>query len=158
MTIDRDDHDLIRFVEAQCDVYDQALAEIQRGKKRSHWMWFIFPQLDGLASSSMSKRYSIKSLAEAKAYLDHPLLGPRLLACAEAMLSFPGCSATEILGYPDDLKLRSCATLFAAVSPQGSVFERILASFYRGEPDARTQQLLGESHRPASDQRADGAD
>jgi uncharacterized protein (DUF1810 family) len=106
-------------------------------------MWYIFPQLDGLAFSAISKHYAIKSLAEAKAYLDHPLLGPRLLECAEAAVRLEGRSATEIFGSPDDLKLRSCATLFSRVSPRDSVFERLLAKYYPGEPDGRTLQLLG---------------
>jgi uncharacterized protein (DUF1810 family) len=106
-------------------------------------MWYIFPQLDGLAFSSTSKHYSIKSIAEAKAYLDHPLLGPRLLECAHAVVRVEGRSATEIFGAPDDLKLRSCATLFACVSPQDSVFDRLLTKYYGGERDGSTLQLLG---------------
>ena len=113
-------YNLSRFVRAQEPAYAHALSEIKGGRKRSHWMWYIFPQVDGLAFSATSKRYAIKSVAEAKAYLDHPVLGPRLLACAEAVLGVEGRSATEIFGSPDDLKLRSCATLFACVSPSGS--------------------------------------
>jgi uncharacterized protein (DUF1810 family) len=138
-----DPYNLTRFVRAQDHAYAQALSEIRNGRKRTHWMWYIFPQLDGLAFSSTSKYYSIKSVAEAKAYLDHPLLGPRLLECAEAVLRVEGRSATEIFGSPDDLKLRSCATLFSRVSPRDSVFERLLAKYYPGEPDGRTLQLLG---------------
>src|SRR5438067_873938 len=138
-----DPHDLGRFVEAQADDYEQALAEIRSGRKRSHWMWYIFPQLDGLAFSSTSKYYAIKNLEEARSYLDHPLLGPRLLECAEAVISIAGRSATEIFGSPDDLKLRSCATLFACVSPPGSVFDRLLGKYYQGRRDDRTLQLLG---------------
>src|SRR5579872_5863827 len=111
-----DPHDLNRFVQAQTGVYDRALAEIRSGKKRSHWMWFIFPQFDGLGFSSTSKHYAIKSIAEAKAYLSHPVLGPRLVECAEAALSVQGRTAHEIFGSPDDMKLRSCATLFANVA------------------------------------------
>jgi uncharacterized protein (DUF1810 family) len=121
-----DPHNLSRFVQAQEDAYKQALSEMRSGKKRTHWMWFIFPQLDGLAFSSTSKRYSIKSVEEAKAYLAHPLLGPRLLECAEAVLHIEGRSATEIFGSPDDLKLQSCATLFACVLPPCSVFVCLL--------------------------------
>jgi uncharacterized protein (DUF1810 family) len=138
-----DPHDLSRFLRAQEADYAQALSELTAGRKQSHWMWYVFPQLDGLAASSTSKYYSIKSAIEAKAYLDHPVLGPRLLECAEAILQVKGRSATEILGSPDDLKLRSCATLFACVSPQGSVFDRLLDKYYRRERDDRTLRLLG---------------
>jgi uncharacterized protein (DUF1810 family) len=137
-----DPFDLNRFVEAQEDDYDRALAEIRAGRKRSHWMWYVFPQYDGLGYSPTSRRYAIKSLAEAEAYLRHPVLGPRVMVCAEAALAVEGLSATEIFGSPDDLKLRSCATLFARVSPPGSVFERLLDKFYQGRPDDRTLRLL----------------
>ena len=137
-----DPHDLSRFVRAQEDDYDLALAEITNGAKRSHWMWYIFPQLDGLGFSATAKRYSIKSLEEAKAYLSHPVLGPRLRECAEAALRVEGRSATEIFGSPDDLKLRSCATLFACALPPGSVFERLIAKYYAGARDGKTLQLL----------------
>ena len=138
-----DPYDLSRFVHAQADAFERALPERQRGQKRTHWMWHIFPQVDGLAFSSISKHYSIKSVAEAKAYLDHPILGSRLLECAEAVVRVEGRSAAEIFGAPDDLKLRSCATLFACVSPRGSVFDRLLTKYYRGERDGKTLQLLG---------------
>jgi uncharacterized protein (DUF1810 family) len=139
-----DPHDLNRFVEAQEGIYDQALAEIRAGRKRSHWMWFIFPQIDGLGSSSMAKRYAIKSREEAEAYLAHPVLGPRLVVCAEAAAAVPGkTSALDVFGSPDDMKLRSSATLFACVSPDGSVFERVLDRYFRGERDSATLRLLG---------------
>ena len=112
-----DPYDLRRFVRAQTDDYQRALAEIVSGRKRSHWMWYVFPQFDGLAFSATSKRYAIKSVAEAQAYLAHPVLGPRLLECAEAVVRVEGRSAAEIFGSPDDLKLRSCATLFASLTP-----------------------------------------
>ena len=137
-----DPYDLKRFLLAQEADYDQALSEIRSGRKRSHWMWYIFPQFDGLGFSSTAKHYAIRSLAEAKAYLEHPVLGPRLLECAEAVVSLEGRSATEIFGSPDDLKLRSCATLFASVSSPGSVFDRLLGKYYQGKPDAKTLQLL----------------
>lgn len=140
-----DPHKLSRFVEAQEKDYEQALAEIKRGRKQSHWIWYIFPQFDGLAFSSTSKYYSIKSVAEAKAYLAHPLLGQRLLECAEAVVRVEGRSAMDIFGSPDDLKLRSCATLFACVSSADSVFDRLLAKYYRGERDGKTLQLLGSA-------------
>ena len=138
-----DPYDLRRFVQAQDTDYERALSEIRSGGKRTHWMWYIFPQFDGLAFSSTSRHYAIKSLAEAKAYVDHPVLGPRLLACAEAVVGVEGRSAREIFGTPDDLKLRSCATLFACVLPPGSVFDRLLAKYYRGERDGKTLELLG---------------
>ena len=138
-----DPHDLGRFVEAQRDDYQRALSEIRSGRKRSHWMWYIFPQLDGLGFSSTSRRYSIKSLAEAEAYLGHPVLGPRLVECAEAALQVEGRSAFEIFGSPDDMKLRSCATLFACVSPAGSVFHRLLDKYFQGGRDGKTLGLLG---------------
>ena len=140
-----DPFELRRFVSAQEGVYEGALGELRGGKKRTHWMWYVFPQIDGLAFSATSKRYAIKSLAEAKAYLDHPILGPRLLECAEAVVGVEDRSVAEIFGSPDDLKLRSCATLFACVLPPGSVFDRLLAKYYRGERDGRTLQLLGNT-------------
>ena len=140
-----DPYSLSRFVQAQEDRYEQALSEIRTGRKRSHWMWYIFPQYDGLGSSATSKRYAIRSLAEADAYLRHPVLGPRLFACAEAALALEGQSASEVFGFPDDMKLRSCATLFASVSTSGSVFERLLDKYFRGERDDRTIRLLGSA-------------
>jgi len=140
-----DPYQLSRFVRAQADDFERALAEIRSGKKRTHWMWYIFPQFDGLAFSSTSKHYAIKSIEEAKAYLSHPVLGPRLVECAEAALGVEGRSARDIFGSPDDLKLRSSATLFACVSPPGSVFERLLEKYYRGERDEKTLRLLGFS-------------
>jgi uncharacterized protein (DUF1810 family) len=133
---------LSRFLQAQEGTYDTALAELRRGRKTSHWMWFVFPQLAGLGRSSTAQFYAISSREEAEAYLNHPVLGPRLKTCAEALLGIEGKTATEILGSPDDLKLRSCATLFAAVSPPDSVFHRLLARYYSGEPDPRTLALL----------------
>ena len=137
-----DPFDLGRFVDAQEGDYESALSEIQSGHKRSHWMWYIFPQYDGLGSSATSKRFAIKSLAEAEAYLRHPVLGPRLLACAEAALAVEGRSASEVFGFPDDMKLRSCATLFAHVSPAGSVFGRLLDKYFQGERDDKTVDLI----------------
>jgi uncharacterized protein (DUF1810 family) len=139
----QDAYNLDRFLRAQEDDYERALSEIKSGLKRSHWMWYIFPQFDGLAFSSTSKHYSIKSLDEARAYLAHPVLGPRLQECAEAVLGIEGKTASEIFGSPDDLKLRSCATLFAIASPPDSVFECVLRKYYHGERDSKTQHLLG---------------
>ena len=138
----KDPHDLSRFVEAQVEDYDQALSEVRAGRKRSHWMWYIFPQFDGLGLSSTSRRYSIKSIAEAEAYLRHPVLGPRLVECCEAVVGVNARSASDIFGSPDDMKLRSCATLFARVSGPGSVFERLLRKYFKGVHDERTLQLV----------------
>ena len=143
MAIDGNDrYELSRFVEAQETKYAQALSELRSGRKRSHWMWYVFPQIAGLGNSPMSVRYAIKSEDEARAYMDHPVLGPRLIECAEAVLAIDNRSAHEIFGSPDDLKLRSCATLFEHVSPPGSVFERLLDKYYRSERDQRTLRLL----------------
>jgi uncharacterized protein (DUF1810 family) len=133
---------LNRFLQAQVGDYEQALLEIRSGRKRSHWMWYIFPQFEGLGFSSTSRRYAIKSVAEAETYLKHPVLGPRLVECAEAALAIEGRTAAEIFGSPDDMKLRSCATLFASVSPPESVFERLLVKYFRGERDDKTLGLM----------------
>ena len=134
--------DLERFLDAQSSVYEQALAELRAGQKRSHWMWFVFPQIEGLGHSSTSTRYAIRSLEEARAYLKHPLLGSRLRECAEAVYSVEGRTASDIFGFPDDLKLRSCMTLFAAVAEPESVFLRVLEKYFQGKQDERTLQLL----------------
>jgi uncharacterized protein (DUF1810 family) len=136
-------YDLERFVRAQERTCQTALAEIRSGRKRSHWMWYVFPQIAGLGFSDTSRRYAIRSTAEARAYLAHPLLGPRLIECFEAALSVDGRTAHAIFGSPDDLKFRSCATLFACVAPPGSVFHRVLDKYFDGEDDARTLELAG---------------
>jgi uncharacterized protein (DUF1810 family) len=142
-TRDQDDpFDLARFTGAQEGVYKVALAEIRAGDKRSHWMWFIFPQIDGLGFSPTAKHYAIKSAEEARRYLAHPVLGARLRECAEAVLAVEGRSALEIFGSPDDLKLKSCMTLFESVAEQDSLFGRVLDKYYRGKRDTRTQQIL----------------
>jgi uncharacterized protein (DUF1810 family) len=139
-----DPHDLRRFVEAQAPVYAQARDELRAGRKRSHWMWFVFPQMRGLGRSAMAHRYGIASRAEAVAYLDHPLLGARLVECTGLMLAQPqGSSALAVLGAPDDLKFRSSMTLFAAVSPAGSRFSAALDRFFGGAADPATLRLLG---------------
>lgn len=138
-----DSFDLQRFLSAQEPVFDQVLGELRRGQKRTHWMWFIFPQLDGLGFSSTSRFYAIKSRAEAEHYLRHPVLGERLRICAETLLALRGRTAAAIFGSPDDLKLKSSMTLFAAVSAPGSVFERVLDQYYQGQRDAATLRLLG---------------
>jgi uncharacterized protein (DUF1810 family) len=140
-----DPHDLDRFVRAQADDYPTALAEVRAGRKRSHWMWYIFPQFAGLGSSPMAQRYAIRSRAEAEAYLRHPVLGPRLVEIGEAALGIEEKSAFDVFGSPDDLKLKSCATLFAAVSPPGSVFERLLRKYFGGAWDDKTLRLLDAS-------------
>lgn len=137
-----DSYDLTRFVDIQRTNYTRALQEITTGRKTTHWMWYIFPQVAGLGQSAMAREYGIAGIGEARAYMAHPLLGPRLTACAEALLAVQGRTITEILGTPDDMKLRSCATLFAAVTPPGSVFERLLEKYYAGERDERTLRAL----------------
>ena len=133
--------DLSRFVKAQEHDYAQALREIRAGRKRSHWMWYIVPQIQGLGFSSTAQYYAIRDLNEAKAYLAHPVLGPRLKEISEALLELDGLSAHEIFGYPDDLKLRSCMTLFRMADLNCKVFEQVLEKYYDGEPDRRTVEL-----------------
>ena len=137
-----DPFELIRFVEAQDGVFQQALAELKQGRKESHWMWFIFPQFEGLGSSSMARFYSIKSGTEAKAYLKHPLLGQRLIECSNALLQYKGKSASDIFGFHDDLKLRSSMTLFASISESESVFSSVLEQYFAGQLDEQTLALL----------------
>ncbi len=133
---------LQRFVEAQNPLYDRVLAELQRGEKRSHWMWFIFPQLKGLGHSSMAEHYGIASRAEAEAYLKHDVLGPRLVECTKLVNAVEGKTIEQIFGYPDDLKFRSSMTLFAAVSEVGSVFQKTLEKYFGGESDPVTAEKL----------------
>ena len=140
-----DPFDLARFEQAQAPVFAQAIAELRAGRKRSHWMWFIFPQFRGLGFSTMSQRYAIRNLDEARAYLAHPVLGSRLRQCAAAVLDVEGRSAHEIFGSPDDVKLRSCATLFATASPPGSEWARLLDKYFDGQPDEATLRLLGQA-------------
>jgi uncharacterized protein (DUF1810 family) len=137
-----DPFDLQRFVSAQARDYATAREELRNGRKRTHWMWYIFPQIDGLGYSSTSKRYAIKSKAEAQHYLAHPVLGPRLLECVDILLKHERRSASEIFGTPDDMKLKSSMTLFASVQSQEPAFTRVLDTYFRGEPDRRTIELL----------------
>ena len=137
-----DRYDLGRFVDAQDRVYARVLQELTAGRKRSHWMWYVFPQIAGLGFSPTSQRFAITNADEARAYLDHPVLGPRLRECAQKVLDVQGLSASEIFGYPDDLKLSSSMTLFAAVSPSGSVFERVLEKYFGGKRDDLTLRRL----------------
>ena len=142
-----DPHDLRRFVTAQAPVYAQVCAELGRGRKQSHWMWFVFPQLRGLGRSETARRYGIASPAEAAAYLAHPLLGARLVECTQLMLAIRDKSALEVLGAPDDLKFRSSMTLFAALSPPASCFAAALDRYFDGVADAATLMLLAEPIR-----------
>ena len=134
---------LERFVDAQEGVHDRALSELRRGRKESHWMWFIFPQLRGLGRSQMSHHYGIVDADEARRYLAHPVLGPRLIRCAEAVLAHQDRPAVEIFGPVDADKLRSSATLFAQVEGAPGVFDRILGAFFEGRPCRRTLERLG---------------
>jgi uncharacterized protein (DUF1810 family) len=137
-----DPFNLSRFVEAQRPVFSRVVDELRAGRKTSHWMWFVFPQLKGLGLSETAMRFGITDRREARAYLQHPLLGPRLVECVEALLEHGDSSALQILGSPDDLKLRSCLTLFNEVQPEPALYQRALDQFYGGKPDDRTIQLL----------------
>jgi uncharacterized protein (DUF1810 family) len=138
-----DPHHLDRFVAAQAETFESALAELKRGRKTSHWMWFVFPQIAGLGLSEMSRRYAVASRDEARAYLDHPLLGPRLIAGVEAVTAVEGRSAHQIFGAPDDQKFQSCLTLFEQVASVPEVFAAALDKYYDGRRDARTLRALG---------------
>ena len=137
-----DPFDLQRFIDAQDRVYDNVCAELRSGRKRTHWMWFIFPQIAGLGHSAMAQRYAISSLEEAKAYLNHPVLGPRLRECTRLVTLVEGRSAYEILGSPDDMKFHSCLTLFANAAPEDRVFWDALESYFDGEEDSLTVAKL----------------
>ncbi len=139
-----DPYDLGRFVEAQNEgaTYLRAIEELRAGSKRSHWMWFIFPQVAGLGHSATSRRFAIASLDEAAAYLEHPVLGPRLLECAGVLAGLDGRSAEQILGSTDALKLRSSMTLFQRAAPGQEVFGQVLAEYFNGVPDPATERLL----------------
>ena len=134
--------DLSRFITAQERSYDTALREIKSGRKRTHWMWYIFPQIAGLGFSQTAQYYAISSLQEAKDYYAHPVLGKRLVEISEALLALDSCDATSVMGYPDDLKLKSCMTLLAAASGN-PVFTKVLDKFCSGRQDTRTLCILG---------------
>jgi len=136
------DNTLNRFLSAQEDVYPHVLKELRNGKKTTHWMWFTFPQIDGLGHSSTAKYYSIKGIEEAKEYIAHPVLGKRLLECAGILLNTNGRSADEIFGSPDNMKLRSCMTLFNFIAPEQKVFADVLKKYFGGEKDERSIALL----------------
>ena len=141
-----DQFDLQRFVEAQAGVYEQACAELRAGQKRSHWMWFVFPQIHGLGSSEMAVRYAISGREEAGAYLDHSVLGPRLRECAGVVVEVEGKTAGEIFGYPDDLKFHSSMTLFAEVEgPTERVFRKALMKYFGGKGDRATLDRLAST-------------
>ena len=137
-----DPHHLQRFIDAQEMSYRSALGEITAGRKTSHWMWYVFPQYDGLGFSATSRHYAIKSLEESMAYMDHPVLGPRLRECVDALLAVTGRSAHEIFGSPDDMKLKSCMTLFAQISREECAFQNVLDKYFDGQPDQRTLALI----------------
>jgi uncharacterized protein (DUF1810 family) len=137
-----DPYNLRRFVDAQDAVYERVRAELRSGQKQSHWMWFIFPQIAGLGSSPMAIKFAIASRAETEAYLNHPILGPRLRECTQLVTDVQGRTIEEILGYPDDLKFRSSMTLFASVAAESDDFTHALAKFYSGEFDAATLERL----------------
>jgi uncharacterized protein (DUF1810 family) len=134
--------DLQRFVEAQEPVYDDIRSELTAGTKTSHWMWFVFPQLQGLGRSAMAIKYEIASIQEAQAYWQHPILGIRLKECVELVLAVKGRTAFQIFGTPDDLKFRSCMTLFSKADPADPLFKRALARYFDGRDDSRTTELL----------------
>ena len=137
-----DTHDLTRFLDAQAPIYETALGELRAGRKRSHWMWFVFPQLAGLGMSSTARFYGIAGLDEARTYLAHPVLGARLLACTRAVLGVEGRSLHAIFGSPDDLKFRSSMTLFDRAGGE-PVFREALVRYCEGQPDSRTLEFLG---------------
>jgi uncharacterized protein (DUF1810 family) len=137
-----DPYDLERFVAAQRGIYERALAELRRGSKTGHWMWFVFPQIAGLGLSDMAQRFAIASLDEAKAYLHHPVLGPRLRTCASVVAETSGRTAEHIFGGIDAVKLRSSMTLFLRAAPEDEVFAQVLERFYDGDPDPATDRRL----------------
>lgn len=141
-TVSNDPHDLQRFVDAQSRVYANVLRELTAGRKQTHWMWFIFPQIKGLGHSATARAYAIRSREEAIAYLAHPLLGPRLIECTRLVNAVRGRSAHEIFSSPDDLKFRSSMTLFAEAAAEADIFEEALRKYFGGEKDPRTLALL----------------
>jgi uncharacterized protein (DUF1810 family) len=143
-----DRYGLRRFEIAQSDTYELAASELRAGRKTGHWMWFIFPQLAGLGCSEMSETYAISSLEEAKAYLSHPVLGPRLVECARILTRLRGRTALEIFGFADAQKLRSSMTLFASAAPENPVFGDVLAEYFAGNGDPRSEEILLAQARP----------
>lgn len=139
---ERTEHNLERFLEAQQWDFAVALQELRRGRKQSHWIWYIFPQVAGLGQSVISQKYAIRSKSEAVAYLQHEVLGDRLRQCTAALLAHKGKNIDDIMGYPDNLKLRSSMTLFAAISPPDSLFAQVLEQFYAGSRDEKTLAFI----------------
>ena len=139
-----DQYNLNRFIEAQMATYEGVILELARGRKESHWIWYIFPQIDGLGRSDIAKLYSIKSLEEGKAYLEHPVLGPRLIKACEILLSLEDASMDEVMGFPDDLKLLSSMTLFEALSDSNSIFTKIIEFYFEDERDEVSLKLIKE--------------
>lgn len=137
-----DIYNLQRFLDAQDQVYDAVLGELRAGRKSSHWIWFIFPQITGLGHSGMAQKFAIASLDEAKAYLQHPIIGPRLRECTQLVLNVDGRNAEQIFGYPDHLKFRSCLTLFMTATTDNKVFKDALLKYFDGKPDTLTLDLL----------------
>jgi uncharacterized protein (DUF1810 family) len=140
--------DLRRFVEAQSRDYGTVLAELRAGRKRSHWIWYVFPQIAGLGSSAMSQKYAISSCDEARAYAEHPILGPRLRECTQLVLDVQGRGAGQIFPYPDDLKFRSCMTLFERCAADPAIFRAALEKYFGGEPDRTTLDILTGAKAP----------
>jgi uncharacterized protein (DUF1810 family) len=136
------DKELIRFLEAQNQMYLTALSEVKKGSKRSHWMWFIFPQVKGLGTSETARYFGLNGICEATEYLKHPVLGKHLIEISQALLALEGKRANEVFGSPDDLKLRSCMTLFAAVEDANPIFSQVLDKYFDGQPDALTLSIL----------------
>ena len=143
-----DIYNLHRLLDAQAPVYDTVLNELRAGRKSSHWIWFIFPQIAGLGHSNMAQQFSISSLDEAKAYLHHPVLGQRLRACTQLVLDVNDRSAKEIFGYPDYLKFRSCMTLFLSAASDNTLFKDALLKYFDGQPDQLTIQVLAPHNMP----------
>ena len=139
-----DQYNLNRFIEAQMATYEGVMLELACGRKESHWIWYIFPQIDGLGRSDIAKLYSIKSLEEGRAYLEHPVLGPRLIKACEILLSLEDASMDEVMGFPDDLKLLSSMTLFEALSDSNSIFTKIIEFYFEDERDEVSLKLIKE--------------
>ena len=137
-----DKYNLSRFLEAQMVNYEGAMLELARGRKESHWIWYIFPQIEGLGRSDTAKLYSIKSLEEGRAYLEHPVLGPRLVEACEILLSLQDCSMDEVMGFPDDLKLLSAMTLFEALSDSNSIFTKMIEFYFDDERDETSLEII----------------
>jgi uncharacterized protein (DUF1810 family) len=147
-----DPFNLSRFISAQEPVMQEVLSELRAGRKASHWMWYVFPQIQGLGSSHTARHYAMASREEARAYHEHPVLGARLKECTRLVLNIDGGNAQQIFGYPDDLKFRSCMTLFAEVAPEEPMYRESLVKYFGGEADPRTLEILSAgSHRQMSD-------